>query len=209
MISSKYTTKQYILNDPNVLLDSGTTFTRLEEKVVEQIHTDLGATVDNFTGYPMIDCSARSWSGGVAFGFSGKSVLVTYRDLIFTYQGLCALGIQAVGAGGQQVLGVPFLRAAYGKSHCRHSDLDTDTMLPVVYDFDNKNIHLAQAGNCTEDLVSIGSGVSAVPNVTGSCYSVPSPTPLESSGPSNIIGLVGLKYTLPVFTAIAAAMVRF
>jgi hypothetical protein len=52
----------------------------------------------------------------------------------------------------EPVLGDSFLRAAY-----------------VVYDQDNRNLHLAQAANCGSNLVEIGSGSDAVPSVTGDC----------------------------------------
>lgn len=50
------------------------------------------------------------------------------------------------------MLGDSFLRAAY-----------------VVYDQDNRNLHLAQAANCGSNLVEISSGTNAVPSVTGDC----------------------------------------
>lgn len=52
------------------------------------------------------------------------------------------------------VLGDSFLRAAY-----------------VVYDQDNRNLHLAQADDCGDSLVAISTGVNAVPSVTGKCTS--------------------------------------
>lgn len=113
--SNSNATKQYTLNNTNVQLDSGTTFLTLEETLVDQIYADLGVTLDSSTGYPLIDCSARSWSGGMSFGFGDKVVTATFRDLIFSADGLCALGLQSIASGGQQILGVPFFRAAYGK----------------------------------------------------------------------------------------------
>lgn len=50
------------------------------------------------------------------------------------------------------MLGDTFLRAAY-----------------VVYDQDNRNLHLAQAANCGTSLVAISTGSDAVPSVTGDC----------------------------------------
>lgn len=52
----------------------------------------------------------------------------------------------------EPVLGDSFLRAAY-----------------VVYDQDNRNLHLAQAANCGSNLIAIGSGKDAVPSSTGDC----------------------------------------
>lgn len=50
------------------------------------------------------------------------------------------------------VLGDTFLRAAY-----------------VVYDWDNRNIHLANSADCGSQLVAIGKGPDAVPILTGGC----------------------------------------
>ena len=52
----------------------------------------------------------------------------------------------------EPVLGDSFLRAAY-----------------VVYDQDNRNLHLAQAANCGTELVAIGKGADAVPSIAGGC----------------------------------------
>jgi hypothetical protein len=40
---------------------------------------------------------------------------------------------------------------------------------PVVYDQDNYNIHLASSADCGTNLVAIGKGADAVPNLAGSC----------------------------------------
>lgn len=52
----------------------------------------------------------------------------------------------------EPVLGDSFLRAAY-----------------VVYNQDNDNLHLAQAEDCGEDIIRIGSGSDAVPSSTDQC----------------------------------------
>jgi len=39
----------------------------------------------------------------------------------------------------------------------------------VVYDQDNRNLHLAQAANCGTELVAIGKGADAVPSIAGGC----------------------------------------
>jgi hypothetical protein len=48
-------------------------------------------------------------------------------------------------------------------------------MFSVVYDQDNRNIHLAQAANCGANVVEIGSGPNAVPSIAG-CGSAPTST---------------------------------
>lgn len=50
------------------------------------------------------------------------------------------------------MLGDSFLRAAY-----------------VVFDQDNRNLHLAQAANCGTNVVAISSGKHAVPSLSGDC----------------------------------------
>ncbi|KAG6358257.1 hypothetical protein INS49_014141 [Diaporthe citri] len=63
----------------------------------------------------------------------------------------------------EPVLGDSFLRAAY-----------------VVYDQDNANLHLAQAEDCDENIIPIGSGPDAVPSSTGQCTG---PTGTVASSP--------------------------
>ncbi|KAK9780906.1 putative Peptidase A1 domain-containing protein [Seiridium cardinale] len=157
-------TKKYIINDTNVLLDSGTTFINLEPNLAEPICEELGATVDNSTGYPIVDCSVRNWTGGLTFTFGSKLITISYHCLIFAADGLCAVGIQALPSGEQQILGVPFLRATY-----------------AIFDFDDLNRHLAQAGNCTSELMIIEPG-NGYFNTTGSCSGDTTPTSSTPAG---------------------------
>jgi hypothetical protein len=114
--TSSNASRQYTLgNNTNVLLDSGNTFTKLETRLVEEIYTALGAALDNSTGLPLVDCTVRNWTGGLSFGFRNKTITVSFKDLIYTADGQCAVGITPIAAGSQQVLGIPFLRAAYGE----------------------------------------------------------------------------------------------
>lgn len=55
----------------------------------------------------------------------------------------------------------------------------------VVYDQDNQNLHLAESADCGSNLVAIGRGKDAVPNVTGDCSApsfpeTPAPTPIPA-----------------------------
>jgi len=102
-------------NDTNVLLDSGTTFIELDKGLASQIYADLNATFESSVGYYIVDCSARGMDGGLAVGFGNVSITIPFSDLIFTAEGLCAVGVQIVADGLQQVLGIPFFRAAYGE----------------------------------------------------------------------------------------------
>lgn len=108
-------TKEYPLRDFNFLLDSGTTFSKLSKDVAEQIFEDAGAEFDKELGYHLVDCSLRDHAGGMTVRFGNTTILVPFQELIFTAKGLCAVGIQPVEDGQQQILGDSFLRAAYGE----------------------------------------------------------------------------------------------
>lgn len=111
------TKRQYSLKDTNVHLDSGHTFSKLQTDLAEQIFQDLGAKFDKDLGFYLVDCKVRDHEGGITFGFGGdKIITVPFREFVYTSQGLCAVGLEPIKAGEQQVLGDSFLRAAYGKS---------------------------------------------------------------------------------------------
>ncbi|EEU37750.1 uncharacterized protein NECHADRAFT_4173, partial [Fusarium vanettenii 77-13-4] len=127
------TRRQYSLKDTNFHLDSGHTFSKLKADLAEQIFKDLGAELDEDLGFYLVDCKVRDHEGGVTFGFGGdKTITVPFHEFVYTAQGLCAVGLEPIKEGEQQVLGDSFLRAAY-----------------VVFDWDNENIHIAQAANCS------------------------------------------------------------
>ncbi|KAF4331951.1 secreted aspartic ase [Fusarium beomiforme] len=150
-------TKAYPFEDTNFHLDSGHTFSKLNKDLAELVFQDVGAELDERLGFYMVDCTLRDHAGGLSIGFGEDHVVtVPLRELIYTAEGLCAVGVEPVEDGEQQVLGDSFLRAAY-----------------VVFDLDNKNVHIGQAANCTSEIISIGAGKDAVPSVTGNCQ-VPS-----------------------------------
>ncbi|KAF4952236.1 hypothetical protein FSARC_12701 [Fusarium sarcochroum] len=147
------TSKKYPLKDTNFHLDTGHTFSRLNKDLAEEIFRDTGAQLDKRLGFYLIDCKVRDHAGGITFGFGDDKVItVPFREFIYTAQGLCAVGVEPVEKGEQQILGDSFLRAAY-----------------VVFDLDNKNVHIAQAASCESEIVSIGAGNDAVPSVVGNC----------------------------------------
>lgn len=80
---------------------------------------------------------------------------------------------------GEPVLGDSFLRAAY-----------------VVYDQDNANLHLAQAEDCDENIIPIGSGSDAVPSSTGQCTG---PTGTVASIP--LLGTTTATMSMPTSTS--------
>ncbi|ROW05734.1 hypothetical protein VMCG_05157 [Cytospora schulzeri] len=160
-----------------VFLDSGSTLSTLPTQLFENIGAAFpGALrVDN---YFFVDCSAWDLDGSIDFGFGDKVISVSFNDFIWqsSTTGVCMLGV--IGSDGESVLGDSFLRAAY-----------------VVYDQDNRNIHLAQAANCGSNLIAISSGEDAVPSVTGDCTAGPSPsvtgTLTVTQAPSAITGSTG------------------
>ncbi|KAK1986155.1 aspartic peptidase domain-containing protein [Colletotrichum cereale] len=150
--------KTYTLSpeDKNVMLDSGTTLTRLHPSLARPILSDLKATTSS-DGYWTAACSLRD-SGSdsyVTFTFDRKTIRVPLSDFILDLgptDGQCYIGL--VTTTDQQVLGDSMMRAGY-----------------FVFDWDNQSVHLAQASTCDkEEIVAVGKGIDAVPSgVTGLC----------------------------------------
>ncbi|KAB5582231.1 aspartic peptidase domain-containing protein [Coniochaeta sp. 2T2.1] len=145
-----------------VILDSGGTITRLPTPLYRAIGEAFIAVFPNTvldaeSGYYVVDCSIADSPGSVDFGCGTKTIRVAYKDVIWSLGrpdlDICVVGVLPDdGNADEPVLGDSFLRAAY-----------------VVYDQDNRNLHLAQAANCGTELVAIGKGPDAVPSVTGGC----------------------------------------
>ncbi|CAH0047381.1 unnamed protein product [Clonostachys solani] len=164
-IHGKGKSREYdISNQTNVLLDTGYTMSKLNQKLAEQIYTDIGAKLDESLGYYVVDCSVRDVDGGLDFKFGNKTITVPFHEFIFTAEGICAAGLEPVEDDQQQVLGLSFLRAAY-----------------VIFDWDNENAHLAQSANCTSEIVPATTGPDAVPSVVGNCEASLSTSNLSSA----------------------------
>ncbi|KAI5464271.1 aspartic peptidase domain-containing protein [Mariannaea sp. PMI_226] len=152
-------------NDGNVMLDSGTTLSRMHYTAARPLLEALDAQ-DDGGGYYYTRCSYRDRKGSVNFGFGGKVIKVPFSDWIMNVgDGVyCYIGV--VVTTDQQILGDSVLRAGY-----------------FVFDWDNKEVHIAQAANCgDDDLVAVGDGEDAIPNITGNCKeSDASPTRVTSS----------------------------
>ncbi|KAF9879397.1 eukaryotic aspartyl protease [Colletotrichum karsti] len=157
MISPKGDAKTYNLADAdkNVMLDSGTTLSRLHASLANQILGDLKATSAE-GGYWVADCALRTpplTNGGsdayITFQFGRKTIRIPLSDFILDMgpkSGQCYVGL--VITTDQQILGDSVLRAGY-----------------FVFDWDNQAIHIAQAANCGRDaIVAIGKGKDAVPS---------------------------------------------
>lgn len=140
-------------------LDSGTSQILLPEGLASQICSDVNGTSSGDAGGCTVDCSVRDLPGGLDFGINGKTIQVTYQNLVsaFEYQGhtYCFLDASTSGVDTTPptyILGSPFLRDTY-----------------AVFDWDNQNVHLAQAADCGSDIVAIGNGTNAVPTDKGNC----------------------------------------
>lgn len=176
-------------NDTNVLLDTGHTFSNLHEAIVDQVWQELNATFESESGYPIVDCAKRDMDGGMIFTFRNKTITVPFQDVILTAEGLCAVGLLKTASTEQQVLGITFLRAAYGQSsHAADLVCGSTNSCSAVFDWDNEEIHLAQAANCGSDIVPITTGLGAVPSITG-CVAATYPTLPASDASSRARGV--------------------
>ena len=197
-VASSNGSKSFDVTSTNVLVDSGSTFTKLEASLTQQIWDVVDAKKNDKIGFPLVDCSVKNMTGGVTFGFEGVNITVPFSDMVYEVQGICAFGIVKTAGDDQQILGDTFLRSAY-----------------AVFDFDNKNIHLAQYQNCGTEIVAIGSGEDAVPDATGSCGSSSTTQPTASgtsSSPSSTsttrpnAGVLMRSSGWPLLTAFCVAL---
>ncbi|KAM0429970.1 hypothetical protein ACHAPT_005975 [Fusarium lateritium] len=135
-----------------VMLDSGYTLSTLPGPIVQAI-VDSFPTAKSIPESPLysVDCSVMNLPGTVDFLFGETVIKVPYTDFIWKRpDGACRLGV--FQDDNFPVLGDTFLRAAY-----------------VVYDWDNRNIWLANNEDCGSKLVAIRKGPNAVPDLTGEC----------------------------------------
>ncbi|KAG5982615.1 hypothetical protein E4U43_006415 [Claviceps pusilla] len=156
MVGVTATTSSSIMvsgRDSNVMLDSGTTMSRMHSAVAMPILQALGAQ-DDGEGYFRVPCSLQTAGGSIDFGFGRKTIRVPLKDFILSLDrssATCYVGM--VITTDQQILGDSVLRAGY-----------------FVFDWDNQEVHLAQAANCgSNDIVAVSSGKNAVPSATGNC----------------------------------------
>ncbi|RCI13998.1 putative aspartyl protease [Ophiocordyceps polyrhachis-furcata BCC 54312] len=126
-----------------VLLDSGSTFSYLPNKVAQSVYSAVNARFNDQSGAAFVPCSLASSDASLRFNFSSPaSVTVPLRELVIDPTSLsgrpvnfgdgvpaCYLGIMPSGGSSgssANVLGDTFLRSAY-----------------VVYDLQGKTIALA------------------------------------------------------------------
>jgi len=148
--------------DSNVMIDSGTTLTRLHPSLARPILSDLKATA-NSDGYWTAACSLRNSGSNsyVTFTFGRKTIRVPLSDFILDLgptDDQCYIGL--VTTTDQQILGDSVMRAGY-----------------FVFDWDNQIVHMAQASTCgKEEIVAVGKGSDAVPSgVIGLCQGPTTP----------------------------------
>lgn len=150
--SSKYSQPSFL-----AVLDSGTSIILTPEGLSSQICKDLDGTEAADGSYCLVDCSVRDQPGGLDFVFDGKTIQVGYQNLLsvsvqngVSYCFLETSDTTVATDPPTYILGAPFLRASY-----------------AVFDWDNQQVHLAEAADCGSDVVAIGSGTSAVPTDSG------------------------------------------
>ncbi|KFG79024.1 secreted aspartic proteinase [Metarhizium anisopliae] len=176
-------------SDANVMLDSGTTISRMHSTVAVPILRALNAT-DDGEGYYQVPCSAKTSGGSVDFGFGSKTIRVPLKDFILDLSGstdTCYVGM--VLTTDQQILGDSVLRAGY-----------------FVFDWDNQEVHIAQADNCGKnDIIAVSSGTDAVPSATGNCKASDTSVTVTSTGtgsaqPTSTTGSVSTKTYTTAYT---------
>ncbi|OAA60003.1 candidapepsin-4 precursor [Cordyceps fumosorosea ARSEF 2679] len=154
----------------SVMLDSGTTISRLQSNVAMPIIEALRGPSESKDSL-VVPCSSQDLPGSVDFGFGGTTIRVPLKDFILKIGALCYVGITLTS--GQQILGDTVLRAGY-----------------FVFDWDNKAVHIAQAAaqgqKCGKaDIVAVGKGENAVPSpVQGKCSDMSPPLQTASASMS-------------------------
>jgi hypothetical protein len=137
-------------NGQPVLLDSGYTVSALPGAIFNKIVAAFPTAKQGLGAYVDVDCSVADLKGSIDFKFGNTVIKVPYADFIWHNDDRCVLGV--FQDDEFPVLGDTFLRAAY-----------------VVYDWDNRNVWLANNEDCGTNLVAIGSGPNAVPDLVGEC----------------------------------------
>ncbi|ODA78654.1 hypothetical protein RJ55_06036 [Drechmeria coniospora] len=140
-------------DEANVLIDSGSTVSRLRAEVAMPILMALNGK-DDGQGYFQVSCDLREKAGSIDFGFGSKTLRVPLRDFVTDLTGngeTCYVGL--VVTKDQQILGDSVLRAGY-----------------FVIDWDSRAVHIAQAANCGgSDIVAVAKYSDTLQTVAGNC----------------------------------------
>jgi hypothetical protein len=158
----------------SVLLDSGTTFSYLQPRLVRSIYQALNVIDDtDETGLALIDCAilVNSPKLTLNYGFGGSSGMilqvpidelvfnlytllnVTEDDLPYTgFESTCGFGIFTSDEDEDSLLGDTFLRSAY-----------------VVYDLESNQIAIGQTNfnSTTSNMVEFLANATSIPQVSG------------------------------------------
>ncbi|KAL0944683.1 aspartic-type endopeptidase OPSB 3 [Colletotrichum truncatum] len=138
--------------DSVFLLDTGNQYFRFRHSFADPLFRDLGAVNDGNDAY-FVNCSKRDMPGTWDFEFGNVTIKVPYKHFITELSDddgkTCFVGVLTTWKG-QLVLGQPFLQAAYAS-----------------FDFDNKEVGLAQSAHCAGKTVAFGSGPEAIPALSG------------------------------------------
>ncbi|KAL2116065.1 hypothetical protein VTJ04DRAFT_10320 [Mycothermus thermophilus] len=167
-----------------VFLDSGATLSHLPTRIVQALANSFNdSAYDPEMGYYYLPCSATQLNASIDFYFGDKGISVPFKEFIWQVGPYCLLG--AIAEDTEPILGDTFLRAAY-----------------VVFDQDQRNLHIAQAANCGENLVPIGTGKNAVPSLTGDCTELPTPTHTGSKSGSDKLDVTGTHAPTATITGV-------
>ncbi|EFQ26606.1 eukaryotic aspartyl protease [Colletotrichum graminicola] len=172
--------------DRNVMIDSGTTLTRLHPSLARPILSDLKATSSS-DGYWTAACSLRNSDSDtyVTFTFGRKTIRVPLSDFILDLgpsDDQCYIGL--VTTTDQQILGDSMMRAGY-----------------FVFDWDNQFVHMAQASTCNQEkIVAVGKGSDAIPSgVIGLCQGPTTPDGEETLSASAVSPPASPAPAIPIF----------
>ncbi|KGO61442.1 Peptidase A1 [Penicillium expansum] len=151
-------TKSYKTGLPlAVTLDNGSPLIALPKELVDPIFKEVGVGYSRADSYPYIPCNMKKADYNVTFSFSGATVSIPLKELIFENyaeadfpEGTCIFGI-TYSDPGVNLMGDTFLRSAY-----------------VVYDLANNEISLANTDydGGDDDIYEIGTGTAPVPDAT-------------------------------------------
>ncbi|CAL3965066.1 unnamed protein product [Diplocarpon coronariae] len=139
--SKRYTVAPPAYQQP-VFLDSGGTLSALPSNLVAAMLSDFTGVVDIGSGLYLVDCIQTTQSGTLDFGFGNTIIKVPYNEWIWE-----SCYSESIAHLWTRILTIPI----------------------AVFDQDNGNLLLAQYQDCGSNIIPIGSGVNAVPSVTGAC----------------------------------------
>lgn len=175
---------QYSQGNFSALLSSGSNMILTPEGMSSQICSDLDGVQNDLLGLCVVTCDLKNKTGGLDVNFDNKTIRINFENLVTEVKAygpsICVLPVtdtMIYTVPPTYILGTPFLRAAY-----------------AVFDWDNQQVHLAQAADCGSQIVAIGTGPDAVPTGVG-CE--------ESSALPSIRSSIGLKAAIVVASILA------